>query len=429
MKNHRLYFLLTFTVTFLIIPKIQAQFSIDAQLRNRFEIRDGYQKLAADGSNPAFLISQRTRLSFIYENKFLKLKITPQDIRVWGDQLTLSSTGAGDNPSLDLLEAYAEIRLGNSGWISAGRQQLVYDSKRLLGDRNWNQNGIAYDALVAKFLVNGWNLHAGASWNTMAEILAENPYPSSRIKSLNYLWVNRKFNNQFSLSFLHISSGVTKSDTAHPVIINFRHTTGFYGEYKKNNFSAWGNAYYQYGKSKKSIQVSAFLIDADAGYTLGKFTPGLGIGYLSGNTKASGSNKTDRLFDPLYGNRHRYFGGMDYFRTFASQTNQGGLADYYLWLDYKFSKKVSLRNTIHHFSLARLNPDTPEEKELGIENDLILKYKFSDWGDLESGYCFYLPSETLKTIQNVPDDKFSQFFYLQLTLTPNLFKQTPNPEK
>jgi hypothetical protein len=29
----------------------------------------------------------------------------------------------------------------------------------------------------------------------------------------------------------------------------------------------------------------------------------------------------------------------------------------------------------------------------------------------------------------VPDDKFSQFFYLQLTLTPNLFKQTPTPEK
>lgn len=427
MKHFRLNLLFAVAGIFFFLPSVNAQFSVDAQLRNRFEIRDGYQKLAAVSSNPTFLISQRTRLSFIYENKFLKLKLTPQDVRIWGDETVQSSTGPGDNPSLDLLEAYAEVKLGNIGWVSAGRQQLVYDSKRLLGDRNWNQNSIAYDALVFKFLVNGWNLHAGATWNTMKDILSENPYPVARIKSQNYLWLNRKFNEQFSLSLLHISSGITKTDTTNPM--NFRHTTGLYGEYKNKNFNAWANAYYQYGTNQQGNLVSAFLIDADAGYKLGRFTPGLGLGYLSGNTKTVGIHGTDKLFDPLYGNRHRYFGGIDYFRSFASNTKQGGLADYYLWLDYKFSKKVSLRNTTHYFALTQTNPGTPAEKELGFENDLILKFKFSDWGDLESGYCFFLPTESLKTIQNVPDDKFSQFFYLQLTITPNLFKQIPPTEK
>lgn len=120
---------------------------------------------------------------------------------------------------------------------------------------------------------------------------------------------------------------------------------------------------------------------------------------------------------------------MDFYRSFASQTKQGGLSDIYLWLDYKFSKKVSLRNTIHHFALAQTNPATPEDKDLGIENDLILKYKINEWGDLESGYCFYLPTKTLKEIQNIPDEKFSQFFYIQLNINLNLFKQTPSPEK
>lgn len=426
MKYNRLIPIFLTTGLLLFAPMGYAQFSIDAQLRNRFEIRDGYQKLTEKGSNPTFLISQRTRLSFLYENKFLRLKLTPQDVRIWGDQTTQSSTGPGDNPSLDLLEAYAEIKLGNNGWVSAGRQQLVYDSKRLLGDRNWNQNSIAYDALVFKIQVKGWNLHAGASWNTLKEILSENPYPSARIKSLNYLWLSRKFSDQLKLSLLHISSGMTLTDTTNPM--NFRHTTGLYTEYKFRNISAWGNVYYQYGKNQKGNNVSAFLIDADASYKLGRFTPGLGLGYLSGNRKSIGSGDTDNLFDPLYGNRHRFFGSIDYFRSYAADTKKGGLSDIYLWLEYSFSKKVSLRNTTHYFALAHTNPGTSKEKELGIENDLLLKFKFSDWGDLESGYCFFQPTESLKTIQVLPDGKFSQFFYLQLTLTPNLFKQTPTPE-
>jgi hypothetical protein len=72
--------------------------------------------------------------------------------------------------------------------------------------------------------------------------------------------------------------------------------------------------------------------------------------------------------------------------------------------------------------LAQTNPTTPTDKNLGYENDLVLKYKFSDWGAIESGYSFFLPNNSLKTIQAVPDAKFSQFFYLQLTVTPTLFK-------
>lgn len=106
-----------------------------------------------------------------------------------------------------------------------------------------------------------------------------------------------------------------------------------------------------------------------------------------------------------------------------SHTKQGGLADYYFYLDYKISKSLSIRNIGHYFQLAQANLTTPGDKNLGYENDLVLKYKFSDWGALESGYMFFLPTESLKTIQGVANEKYSQFFYLQLTLTPILFKQ------
>lgn len=423
--NFRLFALL---ISFSVLSQtLSAQFSIDAQLRSRLEIRDGYQKLALEGSNPALFISQRTRLTFGYETSSLKLKFTPQDVRLWGDQSKMNASGIGDNPSLDLFEAYAEVKLGNAGWVSAGRQQLVYDNRKLLGHRNWNQNGMSYDALLLKFKTSDWSFHIGSSWNTMAEVLTDNPYPTSRIKSLNFLWINRKFNENFKLSMLHVSSGVTKTDTTNPM--NFRHSTGLYGEYKKNNLSVWSNFYYQYGKNQKGRKVSAFLFNADAAYKAGNLTTGIGMGYLSGNNKTPGIGETDKLFDPLYGNRHENFGAIDYFNNFPTQTMQGGVADYYIYLGYRLSDKLNLKNTSHYFTLAQSNPLTPEDKNLGFENDLILSLRFSSWGMLEGGYCFFLPTESLKAIQKVEQDKFSQFFYLQLTLSPNLFKQTTSPEK
>lgn len=402
----------------------QAQFKVDAQLRDRFEFRDGYQKLSAEGSTPTSFISQRTRISFSYETENLKFKITPQDVRIWGGDAVVSSTGVANNTNIGLFEGYADVKLGSFGWVTAGRQQLKYDNERIFAARNWNQTGLSYDALVFKLSLSEWNLHIGGSWNTLTEVTTDNFYPISRIKSFNYLWLNRKFNDNFNASLLHVASGVTETDTTNA--LNFRQTTGIYSEYKKGDLNIWGNIYYQYGKNQKGTDVSAFLIDADASYKIGKFTPGIGLSYLSGNSKTGTDQTTDNLFDVLYGARHKYFGFMDYFRSFSSHTKQGGLADYYFYLDYKFSKSVSIRNIGHYFQLAQTNPTTPTDKNLGYENDLVLKYKFNDWGALESGYMFFLPTESLKTIQGVANDKFSQFFYLQLTITPTLFKQQAN---
>ena len=417
-KKIKLHFFIV--ISLFVAIESQAQFIIDAQYRPRFEVRDGYRKLATEGSTPSVIISQRTRLSFSYITEKLKLKFTPQDVRIWGDEKLASSTGVyGDNASIDLFEGYAEIKMGNVGWISVGRQQLVYDHQRLLSVRNWNQNGITYDAVVFKFGISQWDIHAGSSWNSLDATLSGNLYLPNRIKSLNYLWANRKLSDQLNFSFLHIASGVTETDNTNTLY--FRQTTGIYTEYNNNGLKLRGNAYYQYGKNNTGKYVSAFLIDADAGYNTGNLTPGIGLSYLSGNNNPGGS--TDKLFNILYGARHRYFGHMDYFRDFVKHTNEGGLADYYVYLEYKFLKTITLANIGHYFQLAQTNALTPNDKNLGYENELMLKYKFNDWGSIKSGYVFYLPTESFKTLQGVSNDKFSQFFYLELTLKPTLFKQ------
>lgn len=418
-STRRIKYFFTFLVVCFVSKGGFAQFSVDAQYRNRFEVRDGYKKLAAKGATPAVFVSQRTRISFNYENERLKLKFTPQDVRVWGDEQLSSSTGVfGDYASLDLFEGYVQIKTGAKSWLSVGRQQLVYDNQRILAARNWNQNGIAYDAVVYMWNSENWEVHAGSSWNSTGENATDNLYDSKRIKSLNFVWVNTHFSKDWELSFSHVASGVTKSETENKLY--FRQTSGVYSTYKQNGLSILGNIYYQFGKNSTGQDVNAWLADADISYKAGKITPGGGISYLSGNKHATGG--TDHLFDVLYGGRHRFFGGIDYFSNFPSHTKQGGLSDYYFYLDFKLGPKTSLKNTGHFFALAQANENTPYDKKLGYENDIVLKHKFSDWGALECGYSFFLPTTSLKTIQNVPDTKFSQFLYVQLTITPVLFK-------
>lgn len=397
------------------------QLSIDAEYRNRFEFRDGYKSLPEAGSHPAAFISQRTRLSFSYETEQLRLKFTPQDVRVWGDEQSSGSTAVyGDDASLEMFEGFAELKIKNKNWLSVGRQQLIYDNQRLFAARNWNQRGIAYDAVVYKINLTNWKIHIAGSWNSTGENLSDNFYNPARIKSLNFVWANHKLSENWNISFLHVASGVTRSETKNKLY--FRQTSGFYTTYGKRGLCFSGNVYYQYGKSVVGKTVSAVLIDADVSYQNQTFTPGLGLSYLSGNKKTGDGQEMDHLFDVFYGARHRFFGGIDYFSNFSTNTKQGGLADFYIYFDLKLSGKTSLKNTGHYFQLAQTNENTPDSKNLGYENDLVFKHKFSDWCALECGYMFMLPSSNLKAMQEISESKFAQFAYLQLTVTPILFK-------
>ena len=396
-----------------------AQFSINAEYRARTELRDGYTVLSIPGTDPAVFVSQRARISADYKNEFIHLRFTPQDVRIWGDEKLASSTGVyGDEASLDLIEGFVGLKTGKAAWVYVGRQQLVYDNQRLLAARDWNQLGMAYDAAVLQLNLDQWKLHAGFSWNSNAESLILEQYPSNRIRSLNFLWLNRKFTEEINSSLLHISSGSTESDTT--TAMNFRHTTGLYSKYNIGAISVWADVYYQYGKNQAGNSISAVLFDADVNYHTEILAIGAGISYLSGN-KYDAATSDDHLFNSLYGARHKYFGSMDYFRDFSKHTAGRGLVDGYLYLTFTPIKTISISNTLHYFSLANELSADQTDVYLGVENDLSLKVKLNKWAQLQAGYSVMSPGETLKVIQKIDDAKIPQFVYLQLTVKAELF--------
>jgi len=400
----------------LLFPiNIYSQFKLDFQIRPRFELRDGSKRLAVQGSIPTALITQRSRISLIYDSDKLKVKVTPQDVRIWGDEAISNSIGVyGDNASVDIYEAFAEIKIGRSSWISVGRQGLAYDEQRLLSTRNWHQNALSYDALVLKFKVLNSDMHIGSSWNSRKSSLSNNLYFPDRIKSLNYLWLKPRINERLNISFMHIASGYTETDSTNN--INFRQTTGVYSKFDFGNFRITANLYYQYGKNRFGNNVSAKLADLFLSYSSGKMISGIGLNYLSGN-KTINTN-TDNLFDLLYGARHKYYGYMDYFIDITNQTKEGGITDLFYSINLALPGKFKLSNQIHFMQLSSINSLTTDSKYLGFENDLIINYKINNWSDIKCGYSFYIPTENLKHIQGITNDKFSQFCFVELTVRP-----------
>jgi hypothetical protein len=162
------------TIGLLQTFKTQAQISLTGQLRTRAEVRNGYGNLVTSDAQQAGFVSQRTRLNFGYKWDLLTIGTSLQDIRVFGaDASTFSAT---DN-RLFLHEAWAELTLANKAdtnvkfklldllTFKIGRQELIYDDSRLIGNLDWVQQARTFDMGMLKAVHHGWQVDLGYAFN------------------------------------------------------------------------------------------------------------------------------------------------------------------------------------------------------------------------------------------------------------------------
>lgn len=171
---HALLFLM-FLYCSMLIPA-QAQFSFTGQLRTRTEIRNGVGNLVPDGSKSAAFTSQRTRFSLGYKwDNRLQFGVVVQDIRVWGQDA--STISIADGSRMMLHEGWAELTLLNKNdtsfktkfidqlSIKLGRQELIYDDSRLIGNLDWLQQARHHDMALLKAMHHGWQIDLGFAYN------------------------------------------------------------------------------------------------------------------------------------------------------------------------------------------------------------------------------------------------------------------------
>ncbi|GAA4730618.1 alginate export family protein [Flavisolibacter ginsenosidimutans] len=423
-----------------------AQVTLSGQVRTRTEYKDGQGAPLPIGAKPAFFTSQRTRLSFGYSTYRLKFGVTAQDVRVWGqDVSTMNRTTTQDLNGLMLHEAWAEIGLTDTVIknkalsLKIGRQELVYDDQRLLGNLDWLQQGRRHDAALLKYETGDWMLHFGAAFNQNKEAASGTLYNStppgnytantnggSMYKSLFFLYTGKKL-SKGNASFLFLNDNFSQyhldgvSTKIYDTSTWSRATTGFYYNNAFDKLLVMASTYYQFGKTSAGQDLSAWLLSGQLGYALSKkFSVFAGADLYSGGTSGATSN----AFDPLYGTPHKFAGLIDYFYA-ASPFGKNGLLDYYAKGKYKASDKFLLSADVHQFNSAT-DVSGYTQKSLGQEIDLVGSYALTKQIGFEAGYSRYftttlLASASVKNIQNAKPS--ADWAYVMINVKPEvLFK-------
>jgi hypothetical protein len=449
----RIYTLaLSILFCFCLGSEVKAQLTFSGQIRTRTEYRNG-QGLPTTDTIPAVFTSQRTRLNVAYSGYRFKVYTALQDVRVWGQDGSMINRNTLDaNDGFMVHEAWAEISLVDTGkvvknfTVKIGRQELVYDDVRLLGNLDWLQQARRHDAVVFKFEHKGYTAHLGGAFNQNAERKANHIYNgvptgypastngmSSLYKSMQFLYLAKKvhfgnvsllaFKDDFS-KFTFAAADVEKKTPIYQKGVWSRYTVGgnlFGTAARKINFAL--SAFYQGGKYREGTELDEYLISASALYSLGrKWSAGPGVDLTSGNDGSDPSKKFQR-FDPLYGTPHKFWGFMDYFYV-ADGFGANGLVDYYLKARYKAKDNLVLMADVHQFVLpnAVAAADGKKmDKSLGTEIDLVMNYSMTKVVNIELGYSKMFTTDTMtspkvKPVKN-PEDT-NTWAYLMISIKP-----------
>lgn len=426
-----------------------SQLTLAGQLRTRSEFRDGQGSPLPKDAKPGFFTSQRTRLSLGYSTYRLKIGISAQDIRVWGqDVSTINRSTTQDNNALMLHEAWAEILLTDTTHksealsLKLGRQELLYDDSRLLGNLDWLQQARRHDAALLKYERKSWSLHVGAAFNQNKENNAGTIYNSTppgnytantnggaMYKSMQFLYASHKLKSG-SISFLFFSDQFSKfhNDTTNSLLVKTfetgawpRMTTGLYFNDLLGKINLTAAAYHQFGKNFSGQKTNGNLLSIAAQYNISKkMSAGPGIDYTSGGSHGNVS----KTFDPLYGTPHKFWGLMDYFYA-ASGFGKSGLVDYYLKSKWKVSDKLSMTGDLHQFTSASkvtVPANTAgNKKNFGTEIDLATTVTLTRQIAIEGGYSHFFGTALLVSpnVKNVTNANLnSNWAYVMISIKP-----------
>lgn len=410
------------TLAFFILSiNVYSQFTIEASLRPRSEYHSGYKELATNFENPIFIITQRSRLGLVYQAEKIKGKIAFQDVRVWGDEMQYSSTGVfGDVASIDLAEAWIMFQPNPNLSVKIGRQAFEPDDGRILAKRNWNQNGLFYDAMSIRYNYAKTSLTASLSINNSSDYTFLQAYNPEKLKTIGFLHLSHQFNGHLKASVITLLSGLTKTDST--LSVYSKASSGINLEWNADKWKIKSSFYYQYGKDVYKGNIKNALannFNFQAAYNTAAFTLQAGCSLLSGDRATDATNGKTHLFDLLYGARHKYYGYLDYFSNLRKSTLNGGLNDFYATLGLPLSAKLKFSGSFHSFFLNQKPISITENNtHLGSELDFWVNLNFMKEATIQAGYSFMLPTNTLKEIQNtLGDDSFSSWAWVMISFS------------
>lgn len=418
-------------------PDTSTLLTVTAQLRPRAELRSGTFQPLAKGQEPAFLISQRSRLSINYKYKdLLVIQLSPQNISIWGQNPLTQSTATNNN--LAFFEAWAKLQLSSHSALQIGRQVISLDDERFFGALDWAQGARAHDAVSFQFQENKLAFKAHAAFNqNYKELYANNlsnvsgslfsPKDAANYKWMQNIWFKYQPDKQNGLSFLINNLGFQNavSSTDNTAKTYFTQTAGANYSYTGSKWKYQLSAWYQTGKSQQGVATNAYLLTAATERILTtKWSLSLGSELLSGNDADGSVQKENHAFNPYFGTSHKFYGSMDYYYAGNGHKNTG-LSDTYLKARYVPDKKWVLALAAHQFiSPAKLgNSSAKLSSNLGQEFDFDFNYTIHPYIGFTGGYSVYAVTPSVNFLKGVASPARAQHWvWCTLNINPEILK-------
>lgn len=411
-----------------LVPSlVMAQLTFTGEIRPRTEYRHGLKSLFNSSDEAAFFTSQRTRLNLGYTQEKFRVGLSVQDVRVWGDVAQLN---VSDKNKLMLHEAWGEIIFNENFSLKVGRQELVYDDSRILGNVGWAQQARSHDLALLKFKTDEkGKFHVGFAVNNNNETPVRNSYIGS-YKHMEFAWYNRKSDQfDFSLLFMNVGQEITVVDGDD---ISFEgesvQTFGTHMNYRPGKISFTGSLYAQTGKQPFGNDVKSYMFNLGMKFPVADNWKGnVGIEMLSGTDyDATSKTRLDedyKSFTPLFGTNHKFNGHMDYFYV-GNHVGNVGLTDIYGGLNHS-KGQWSFATAIHVFSTAAdlyLGAEK-QDKYLGTELDLSVGYKYSKSVLIKAGYSHMFASDSMEALKGGDKDETQNWGWVMLVFKPNFLKK------
>lgn len=410
-------------VVFLLVNQAVAQsqesvLKFGTEIRPRTEFRHGYNLPINSANEYAFFTSQRSRIFLGIEKSKVEVKLTGQDIRVWGSA-PLQTLSDGH---FSVYEAWAKYNFSPKLNIQLGRQELSLNDERVFGAANWNQQGRVHDGLNLNFKDSLNSFRMFLAFNQATEELNSIYYNvSGNYKTMQVLWYDRLFsfgNLSLLTSNIGWQSPLSKTATRNMQMFGNHFTIK-----PSEDAEIVQRFYYQSGRNANNDALAAYFAALDFNYKLNKnYKLGIGAEYLSGNSGVS-SNSKNQAFTPIFGTNHKFNGNIDYFYV-KNHLNSVGLLDSYLSASYANKSHFGLVR-LHYFNSAEEFYRIPiiQEKAgkyLGTEIDLVYRYAVSNMMNLELGYSQILISENMKVLKGGNEKLTQNWAYLMLSFNPSL---------
>jgi hypothetical protein len=379
----------------------QPRFAVTGQIRNRLEWSD-LDFTSGDG-DVVELLRSRLRVTARPQEK-TTIVFEVQDGRQWGEEANTLDGSAGQ---LDFHQAYLKLEnmFGQPFSFTAGRQELVYGSERLIGAVGWSNTGRAFDALRLHF---GEESHG----ELFVAKLDEKGIRGESTRDRNLWGIEGHFQRDRHAAqpyalFEHDKNTGTKRLR--------RATAGLRGAGKFVTATGHVLGYEVEAAGQAGDdgldEVRAFM----AGGRLSYEGPGwnrpyvtAGLDYLSGDGSL-GDNQV-KVFNTLFATNHTYYGMMDLFPqdiTDAAADNAGkaGLSDIFLKGELSASESTRLVLHIHHFTLAK----SAGAKNMGQEADVLLTHQLNSATSVQWGGLIFVPGDAMKAFKGGEDPAFKMY--------------------